>query len=82
MKTIVIYNDFENFPTFYVLNGDFTHLDGVVVGAVDVDQELEDMVADLSSYTEVHLEKFPMKFIQDEILQGVEVAVIQCGFIP
>ena len=83
MKTIAIYTNFQDLSTFFVLYGDYTHLDGVVVGEVDVDPKLEEMVSDLNSYAEaVHLEQFPMEFVKDQILQGVEVAVIQCGFLP
>ena len=83
MKTIVIYSSMQDLPTFFILDGDFTHLNEVFVNETGVDPELEDMVCNINSYAEaVHLEQFPMEFVKDQILQGVEVAVIQCGFLP
>lgn len=82
MKTIVIYQNYQDFPTYYVLDGDYTRLDGVIVGTVDEDQELESIVCDLDNIAEVSSTDFPLSFLEQQILEGNRVAVVVCGMIP
>lgn len=82
MKTIVIYQNYQEFPTYYVLDGDYTRLDGVIVGTVDEDQELESIVCDLDNIAEVFSTDFPLSFLEQQILEGNRVAIVVCGMIP
>lgn len=82
MKTIVIYQNYQEFPTYYVLDGDYTRLDGVIVGTVDEDQELENIVCDLDNIAESFSTDFPLSFLEQQILEGNKVAVVVCGMIP
>lgn len=45
MKTIVIWQDFQELPTFIVLEGNYSHLDGVVIGTVDDEEKQEELAS-------------------------------------
>lgn len=81
MITIVTFTDFENFPIYYVLDGDHRELDGICVGATNQDSVLESRVCDLDKQAIDRYNKFPIEEAMSSFRGGEEVAVINCGII-
>lgn len=80
MKTVVIWDTIEDAIRFFVLNGDFTRLDGVYINQCQ-DKELESELAAIV-YDKDGNEKIKMlgHFPTNEIKK--DTAVIACGFLP
>lgn len=78
-KTVIIYNDTGTHLRFAVVDGDYSHLDGVYINEVFDDYTLQKELSKLI-YTSggqellTFVDKFPTK----AVLDGAEVIV--CGF--
>jgi hypothetical protein len=80
MKTIIIWNEYEKSRTsYFVLDGDYSDLDGVIIGTGDSDissqEKLESLIFDDS---EVRC-KHPMSETFPYEAMGSETKVIACG---
>jgi len=82
MKTAIIFNDYEQLY-YFVVDGDLSHLHGVIVNSVDSDPKLQDEVCNLiydaktgeALLSDVELAEF-VKAVRDNS------AVIEIGFLP
>jgi len=86
-QTVVIWNEFELGVQFFVLNGDYTHLDGTYINTLDDSdsaeankEQLYDIVYDEEgAYRIEMLNTFPHRF---GMCYPAYFAVIQAGFVP
>lgn len=82
MKTIVIYDQLLEQPVkFFVLEGDYTHLDNVYINSANGDEALMDEVQNIV-YDEDGRCKITMLDAFPVLDRAVSYAVIVCGFIP
>ncbi len=93
MKTIVIYDQLEADVQFIVLNGDYSHLNGVYINSIKegatkkeqkAHEKLQDELTNLI-YEEdggdlkvTLLEEFPIEYIHND----PDTIVIKAGFLP
>lgn len=83
MKTALIYSeDYDLIPQFFVIDGDYRHLNNVFINGVDQDETKTDALNSLMysedgkhRHTPVTLEQFAAA-----IREGAEPIV--CGFLP
>ena len=79
MKTVLIYDTLEAEITFYVVDGDRSHLNGKYVNSVDTSEkdsdEICELVFDENWNTKESLKEFPV----DEVKNGALVVVV--GFL-
>lgn len=80
MKTVIIYNSVVDPIRFYVVEGDFSHLNNVFVNDSEGDETLEDalnsLVFDADWNYLPSMESFPV----DAVKEGA--IVIVAGFLP
>ena len=84
MKTALLFNEFDCGISFFILDGDYIHLDDVYVNSVDCEGEEEtDELTDLM-YDPVDGHMLHRKVTKDEFVQAIQngAAMIVCGFIP
>ncbi len=84
MKTIIVWNTFQEFAKFVVLDGDYRHLDEVCVGSVGDEDKQEELMQVLNYNDETGLAEFEelKEFPLDVVRGESEVYVINAGFIP
>lgn len=75
MKTIIVFSNFEDLPYFYLLDGDYSHLNNVCVNTTKDNQELQDELDRLLINKEYSL-SFPAADY------NAETKVIVTGFLP
>jgi hypothetical protein len=82
MNTIIIFSDFQNSPVFFVVDGDYSHLNEVYINEATDNPELQDELSGLIDGLEA-LEDFPVDLFYQEYRENSEsIKVITCGFIP
>ncbi len=82
MNTIIIFSDFQNSPVFFVVDGDYSHLNEVYINEATDNPELQDELSDITEGLEA-LEDFPVGLFYQEYCESPEsIKVITCGFIP
>lgn len=79
MKTIFIYEQINGDPlSFFVLDGDYRHLDGIYVNGDKNWDDLSDLIVDAEGLEKITLlDKFPI----DIVYQESDVCVITVGLI-
>jgi hypothetical protein len=96
MKTIVIWESFDAAAQFFVLNGDYSHLDGVYINAADGDLDLQDELSEIvyrsneeqqadpeAGYYRVKMRrKFPIVTAVKNYNKGEGLKIVQCGMLP
>lgn len=79
MKTIMIYEEIPERLSFIVLEGDYSHLNHVIINANEDEtkiNELSDLIFDKEGYEIVEkLTEFPTEIVKNE-----DCVVIQTGF--
>jgi hypothetical protein len=83
MKTAFLFNEFDYGVSFFILDGDYTHLDGVYVNSVDCEEDASSELTNLM-YDPVDGHMLHRKATKDEFVQAIQngAAMIVCGFIP
>lgn len=81
MKTVIIYDSvFEQPISYYVVDGDYSHLDGVYGNHMGFSQKLQDelykIVFNEDWTSKPALDKFPLQAVKEGAI------VIVCGFLP
>lgn len=59
MKTLFIYNSFDNMAEFFILDGDYSHLDDTIINEVgneDKANELNDLLFNKDGYSRVTMQ--------------------------
>lgn len=73
MKTLVMHCDSSKpIPTFFILSGDFTHLDNVFINSTDSPKELQDVLSNLLYNSETGEYIYPVLTIDDVLDEAVE----------
>lgn len=82
MNTIIIFSDFQNSPVFFVVEGDYSHLNEVYINEASATPQLQDELNDVIEGLE-HSVDFPVSLFYSEYNENPEsIKVITCGFIP
>lgn len=79
MKTVLIYDNVGMCPIeFAVLDGDYSHLNGIYINAADADEKLQDELDKLvyDDHALLFLSEFPAQAVKDGAI------VIVAGFLP
>lgn len=79
-KTALIYNQFAYGLTFHLLEGNYKHLDGILINS----REEEELQVELSNLIFDKEANFKYKVTPEEFEQGVRdgAKIVICGFIP
>lgn len=75
MKTIIVYSNFEDLPYFYLIDGDYSHLNNVCINTMVCSRELQDEL-DLLLVGKEYSLTFPAADY------NAETKVIVAGFRP
>ncbi len=81
MKTLIIWSDFEELPELYVVDGDYRHLDEIVINICDQDPAKEKELTELM-YTDGYILHVPLDPKALGTCGGQFDYVIRCGFAP
>lgn len=84
LKTFIQFTDFENWPQYFLVDGDYSHLNDVLVNSADTPTELQDEAIDLLLDSETGVIKLTEEFLPDIVYSGLpeDTIVIRIGFIP
>jgi len=84
MKTIVIWNKSWYGIQYFVLDGDYSHLNEVYIGSIENEAEQDELLQLTDSIpSESFLNRFPKEVFYSEYCETPDqVAVIEAGFIP
>lgn len=81
MKTVVLYTDSQSLPLAFVVEGDWSRFDGVVIGAEADDYTVQDDLANFM-WDDLGCPRFELKSAASVLMQNPGVNVISIGFIP
>lgn len=77
MKTVVIYSNFEDLPKYFVVDGNYSHLDNIVVNNC-TNQKLEEELIGLLfdekyMFKQKAFDSFPIHEILNEVVEFITV---------
>lgn len=81
MKTVVIYSNFEDLPKYFVVDGNYSHLDNIVVNDCTNQKLEEELIRLLFDETYMFKQKLYLSFPKCEIRNEV-VEFITVGWAP
>lgn len=80
MKTIIIYSDFQDLPKFFVVDGDYSHLNNVVVNNTNNAQLEDELIALLFDEKHQFKHKKCNKFPHYKVFNKEDVEIINVGW--
>lgn len=86
MKTLIHFCDFENWPEFYIVDGNYSHLNDVLINSTDSPEHLQDEASNLLFDQEtgcIKLTEVELSLL-DIVYEGLpqDTIVIRIGFLP
>lgn len=83
MKTIIIFTELGELPVFFVVDGDYSHLDTEVIGKSGLASiGLEELIYDEhGNYKHEALDYFPSWVLVQTAIRGDSLCIISCGAV-
>jgi hypothetical protein len=84
MRTLFIYSEFESLPKFFVLTGNYSHLDNVLINVVPNGDEEDAAQQELLEILYGRGGAEPLQFELLTTMPAKETwdKVVNCGFVP
>lgn len=86
MQTLVEYDDFENWPRYFIVEGDWSKFDGVIINSTDSPEVLQEELCDLMIDDETGYIKLENEVSLEDIAFANNISsdtlIIRVAFLP